>query len=149
MSNLTHGQKEVDKHCLFTCQISQVMSSQITVSNNTLIAQFSSEQEEESIITLGGSHCITSSTPVMSRPRAATSVATSTSNLPSRKPFSVTCQQDGTRLKVQHKPAPAQLKTSCIIATIIDRIRMAPVHDTMYCNLAGLQAPCRTAALGD
>ncbi len=38
---------------------------------------------------LGGSTCSTSSTPLMSSPRAATSVATSTLNLPARKPASV------------------------------------------------------------
>ena len=38
---------------------------------------------------LGGSTCSTSSTPLISRPRAATSVATSTLNLPPRKPASV------------------------------------------------------------
>mmetsp|Transcript_33016 Transcript_33016/g.81239 ORF Transcript_33016/g.81239 Transcript_33016/m.81239 type:complete len:289 (+) Transcript_33016:215-1081(+) len=39
---------------------------------------------------LGGSHCTTISTPVMSRPRAATSVATSVWNLLARNPASTT-----------------------------------------------------------
>ena len=38
------------------------------------------------LVTLGGSHCTTRSTSGMSRPRAATSVATRQRNFPSRNP---------------------------------------------------------------